>query len=88
MSQYDPAQLLPRIAAAGGDGCIDKSRLSVDLLPTIKRILMQNAASVETPALPSLQQPKLVSLAGRGALGATGGPEQEAELLAPPIMKS
>jgi DNA-binding NarL/FixJ family response regulator len=35
MSQYDAALLLPRALEAGALACVDKSRLSVDLLPTI-----------------------------------------------------
>src|SRR5512141_2096770 len=36
MSQHDPIQLLPSVVAAGGDACIDKSRLATDLLASIK----------------------------------------------------
>lgn len=36
MSQHDPIQLLPIVVAAGGDACIDKSRLASDLLASIK----------------------------------------------------
>src|ERR1700726_1167271 len=38
MSQHDPVQLLPRAIEAGADGCVDKSRLDSDLLPTIQSI--------------------------------------------------
>jgi DNA-binding NarL/FixJ family response regulator len=38
ISQHDPIQLLPRIIQAGALGCVDKGRLSTDLLPSIKRI--------------------------------------------------
>jgi DNA-binding NarL/FixJ family response regulator len=38
ISQHDPLQLLPRVIAAGADGCIDKNRLSDDLVATIKKI--------------------------------------------------
>ena len=38
MSQHDPIQLLPRVIAAGGDGCVDKSNLGTDLVANIKRI--------------------------------------------------
>ncbi len=38
MSQHDAVQLLPSVVAAGGDGCVDKSRLATDLLVSIKRI--------------------------------------------------
>ena len=38
MSQHDPVQLLPRVIEAGANGCIDKSRIGVDLLPAIRSI--------------------------------------------------
>ncbi len=38
ISQHDPLQLLPSVTAAGADGCIDKSRLSQDLVASIKKI--------------------------------------------------
>jgi two-component system response regulator NreC len=38
MSQNDPVQLLPGVIRAGGDGCVDKSRLGTDLLPSIRSI--------------------------------------------------
>jgi two-component system, NarL family, response regulator NreC len=38
MSQHDPAQLLPRVLEAGAHGCVDKSSLSTNLLPTIDSI--------------------------------------------------
>jgi DNA-binding NarL/FixJ family response regulator len=38
MSQHDPALLLPRALEAGAQACIDKSRLAIDLVPTIERI--------------------------------------------------
>jgi two-component system response regulator NreC len=38
MSQHDPAQLLPRALEAGAHGCIDKGRLSADLLSSIAGI--------------------------------------------------
>lgn len=38
MSQHDPIQLLPIVVAAGGDACIDKSRLATDLLASIKNL--------------------------------------------------
>ena len=37
ISQHDPELLLPRVIAAGADGCLDKSRLGTDLLPAIRR---------------------------------------------------
>jgi DNA-binding NarL/FixJ family response regulator len=39
MSQNDSARLLPAVIEAGGDGCIDKSRLGTDLVAAIKSIL-------------------------------------------------
>ena len=39
MSQNDPVQLLPAVVAAGGNGCVDKSRLATDLLSSIKSIV-------------------------------------------------
>jgi DNA-binding NarL/FixJ family response regulator len=38
ISQHDPIQLLPRVLAAGGDACVDKSRLATDLLPSIRNL--------------------------------------------------
>jgi DNA-binding NarL/FixJ family response regulator len=37
-SQHDPVQLLPRVIEAGANGCADKSRIGVDLLPAIRSI--------------------------------------------------
>lgn len=45
LSQHDPAQVLPGALAAGADGCVDKSRLSVDLVKAIKNISL----SLERP---------------------------------------
>jgi DNA-binding NarL/FixJ family response regulator len=39
MSQHDPAVLLPRAIEAGAHGCVDKSRLTTELLPTISRVM-------------------------------------------------
>jgi DNA-binding NarL/FixJ family response regulator len=39
MSQHDPIHLLPRVVAAGADGCVDKTHLGRDLVPSIKRIV-------------------------------------------------
>jgi DNA-binding NarL/FixJ family response regulator len=36
MSQHDPIHLLPRAIEAGAHACVDKSRLSTDLLSTIE----------------------------------------------------
>jgi DNA-binding NarL/FixJ family response regulator len=38
MSQNDAAQFLPAATEAGADGCIDKSRMTNDLLREIKKI--------------------------------------------------
>ena len=38
MSQHEPAMLLPRALQAGAHACVDKSRLVMDLLPTIARV--------------------------------------------------
>ena len=38
ISQHDPKQLLPHSLEVGAHGCIDKARLAVDLLPTLKNI--------------------------------------------------
>jgi len=39
MSQHDPAVLLPRAIEAGAQGCVDKSRLTTELCPTIARLM-------------------------------------------------
>lgn len=36
MSQNDASQLLPSAIAAGADGCVDKGRITVDLVAVIK----------------------------------------------------
>ncbi len=38
ISQHDPLQLLPSVLAAGAEGCLDKNRLSEDLVASIKKI--------------------------------------------------
>jgi DNA-binding NarL/FixJ family response regulator len=38
MSQHDPAVLATRAREAGAQECIDKSRLSTDLVPAIKHV--------------------------------------------------
>lgn len=38
MSQYDPLNLGPRVAEAGAHGCLDKSRLAMDLVPAIEKL--------------------------------------------------
>ncbi len=35
ISQHDPARLLPHVIQAGGNACIEKSRLGLDLLTSI-----------------------------------------------------
>jgi two-component system response regulator NreC len=48
ISQHDPIQLLPRVVEAGGNGCVDKSRLGTDLLASIRSIEGLPALSRET----------------------------------------
>jgi DNA-binding NarL/FixJ family response regulator len=36
ISQHEPIHLLPSVVEAGGDACVDKSRLSTDLVASIK----------------------------------------------------
>ena len=38
MSQHDPVHLLPGVMAAGGDACLDKSRLATDLVDSIRNL--------------------------------------------------
>lgn len=38
VSQHDPFLMLPRVIEAGCDACVDKSRLVVDLVATIKNL--------------------------------------------------
>jgi DNA-binding NarL/FixJ family response regulator len=38
LSQHDPAVLEPSARAAGADGCIDKSRLAIELIPKIRAL--------------------------------------------------
>jgi DNA-binding NarL/FixJ family response regulator len=40
LSQHDPVHFLPGAIAAGAQGCVDKSRLSTDLVAAIKRVSM------------------------------------------------
>jgi DNA-binding NarL/FixJ family response regulator len=42
ISQHDPKQLLPHSLEVGAHGCIDKARLAVDLLPTLKNMFRMN----------------------------------------------
>lgn len=39
VTQHDPQQILPRSLEVGAQGCIDKSRIATELLPTLRRIL-------------------------------------------------
>ena len=48
ISQHDPMHLLPRVIEAGGNGCVDKSRLSTDLVASIKSVAVLPALSRET----------------------------------------
>jgi two-component system response regulator NreC len=38
VSQHDPIHMLPSVVEAGGNGCVDKSRLGADLVASIKSI--------------------------------------------------
>jgi len=38
ITQHDPKQLLPRSLELGANGCIDKARLAIDLLPAIRAL--------------------------------------------------
>lgn len=38
ISQHDPSLMLPGVIEAGGDACLDKARLSTDLVATIKNL--------------------------------------------------
>jgi DNA-binding NarL/FixJ family response regulator len=38
MSLHDAAQFLPTVLEAGADACVDKARISADLIATIKRL--------------------------------------------------
>ena len=45
ISQHDPIHLLPRVVEAGGNACVDKSRLGTDLLASIRGIEVLPALS-------------------------------------------
>jgi DNA-binding NarL/FixJ family response regulator len=45
ISQHDPIQLLPSVVEAGGNACVDKSRLGTDLVASIKNIEVLPAIS-------------------------------------------
>jgi len=48
ISQHDPIHLLPSVVEAGGNACVDKSRLGTDLVASIKNIEALPALSPET----------------------------------------
>jgi two-component system response regulator NreC len=48
ISQHDPIHLLPRVVEAGGNACVDKSRLGTDLVASIKSIEVLPALSRES----------------------------------------
>jgi DNA-binding NarL/FixJ family response regulator len=48
LSQNDPIHLLPSVVEAGGNACLDKSRLSTDLVESIKSIEALPAISRES----------------------------------------
>jgi DNA-binding NarL/FixJ family response regulator len=41
MSQHDPKMLAPRALQAGAQGCLDKSKLSLELIPAIEGVLKE-----------------------------------------------
>jgi DNA-binding NarL/FixJ family response regulator len=45
ISQHDPIHLLPSVVEAGGNACVDKSRLGTDLVASIKNIEILPAIS-------------------------------------------
>jgi DNA-binding NarL/FixJ family response regulator len=45
MSQHDPILVLPRALEAGAHACVDKDRLSTDLLPTIECLVKNSNAT-------------------------------------------
>jgi DNA-binding NarL/FixJ family response regulator len=47
MSQHDPAMLLPGVIKAGGQACIDKSRLGADLVKTIESLVERSLSGGE-----------------------------------------
>ena len=46
LSHHDPAQLLVDARRSGADGCIDKSRIAADLVPSIARLESQVSAPI------------------------------------------
>jgi DNA-binding NarL/FixJ family response regulator len=70
ISQHDPIHLLPSVVEAGGNACVDKSRLGADLVASIKNIEVLPALSREpVPALVRFGTTKAVS-ASPGATSA------------------
>jgi DNA-binding NarL/FixJ family response regulator len=43
MSHHDPTQFVQSAIASGADGCIDKARLALDLVATIKSLQPRNS---------------------------------------------
>jgi DNA-binding NarL/FixJ family response regulator len=50
ISQHDPIQLLPRVIEAGAHACVDKGRLSTDLLVAIQGV-MATPGAIESHTL-------------------------------------
>jgi DNA-binding NarL/FixJ family response regulator len=50
MSQHDPKMLAPRALQAGAQGCLDKSNLSAELIPTIEAILKEPGSTATKPS--------------------------------------
>jgi two-component system response regulator NreC len=48
ISQHDPIQLLPRVLEVGGNACVDKNRLGIDLVASIKSVEVLPALSRQT----------------------------------------
>jgi DNA-binding NarL/FixJ family response regulator len=46
MSHHDPVQLLPSVVDAGGNRCVDKSRLGIDLVASIKSVEISSRPAV------------------------------------------
>lgn len=51
MSQHDPKMLAPRALQAGAQGCLDKSKLSFELIPTIEAILKEPGSTSTKPSV-------------------------------------
>lgn len=54
VSQHDVEQLLPRSLEAGADGCVDKARIGMDLLPIVRIY----SSAHDTSSLIILEQPE------------------------------